>query len=1440
LRGSIGDRTADPPFLLITRDAVWFNPTSDHHLDVAELFAVRDRSPEAWEQIAAAYRGEFLQGFSVADSDPFEEWLRSQREECRRRMTDLFRRLADFRETQGDLNRAMEYARRQLELEGWLEDGHRRLMRLLALSGQRDQALVQFEACRRSLMSELGIAPSPETVALHDQIRDNVLARPNGTADLDKPADQPAQGYPPFKGLSWFEETDAALFCGREELTTTLVSEVRDFLTGADSRAQMLTIVGASGSGKSSIVRAGLIPALRELQVPTWGSFPPFQDSVVLLTPTSAPLVSLAANLAQMSESAPTVGQLVDSLSAGPQALHEVATRITADPEAPACLLLVVDQFEELFTLCRDEAGRRAFIDNLVYAATTSGPVMVVIVLRADFYAACAPYERLRQVLTDRQVYIGAMSLDELRRAMEEPAHRGNWFFEPGLTDLMLHDVSHAPGALPLLSHALLATWQRREGRTLTLAGYQSSGGIDGALAQSAETLYARFSLAEKVLARRIFLRLTEVVDAGEDGPPAYYIRRAPLSELIGKPEESAQAQRILSYLADARLVIIGHDSAEMAHEALIHAWPRLSDWLNENRNEIRLHHRLAVAAQEWQRSGCDEGLLLRGAQLEHARDLAAGRPHDLNDLEHDYLAAAVQREQARQQQQMAIARQIAEMEQTRAAEQAHAATELRRRSHFLAVASLAAVLLALVAVGFAHIARRNARQALDSESAALVAAAAAAQLEAEALVNADLATSRMLAVQATNAIDTDPELSVLLALEALERAETREAGESLHLALQSLRVRRAFATGATGGNLVLMALSPDGAHLATVGESEAVIWSTETGEPLHRFPLSDRLSLAYDLDFNTAGDALALAAANEGTGEIKVQSWDVATGTTAVHTLPIELTGLTDLSLGHDWQSVAVSRADGETMLLGVGDEVAIALDDHDGRVVDVEFSPGGDRLATASRDGTVIIWDVPETRSVGTGQVLAALESEARLAETGNLVKILFLDDASLALGFLGSVEVWDLADTTQPRLSLRGQTGLIKNLAVSPDQSRLATTGQDGITSVWDLSRGDPLLSLASHYAPVDSAAFSPDGMEVVTMDRYGLAKVWDARSLLLGERGTFQVDRGTFDAELSPDGQSLALGNVAGPASIWDTSSGRRLFTLPSGAGPVYRVAYSPDGRRLATVGQDNQIRIWDPATGEQLLAFSGHGAGAAGGLFAGTLDAAFSPDGRSLVTAGADGQAIIWDPATGRKLRTLAGHTGAVQSVVYSPDGTLIATSTDQNDTTVKVWTARSGDVIYTLAGHPAHVWGLAFSPDSKLLVSGGARGVIKVWDMATGQEVYQRVDKSDDVGSIAFTPDGDYFLTTGAVPLRIWRSTDGEEILTLAGPMIWAIDISSDGRWVFAADIDGVVRVLALNLADAIPLAHERLTRWWRPDECLRYLGSAECPPAPADLLPTR
>ena len=453
----------------------------------------------------------------------------------------------------------------------------------------------------------------------------------------------PAPGDPPYKGLQSFDEADAEHFLGREQLTARLVNRLR--------QNPFLAVVGASGSGKSSLVRAGLVPALRGGQPLADGGLPPTGSSrwaIRLLTPTAHPRDALAVAVTSPDAPPDAAAALAAQLAADSGALAAAARGLLAAEDRPR-LLLVIDQFEEVFALARDAAERRALFDNLVAALDPAAdhPISVVVALRADFYARFAEHDGLRDLIARHQEYIGAMSRDELFRAIVAPAARGDWKLQEGLVELMLDDAGDEPGALPLLSHALLETWLRRRGRTMTLSAYAESGGVRGAIAKTAETIFQqRLTPEQRPIARAIFVRLTELGERADDGTPDTR-RRALFSELITRATDPQTLDAVLRILVDARLITTGvvpptdTQVVEVAHEALIREWPTLRAWLDQDREGLIRHRQLTQDVNDWLKLGRDPGALYRGARLARVQEWTADPSDPLSLTEVEFLDAS-------------------------------------------------------------------------------------------------------------------------------------------------------------------------------------------------------------------------------------------------------------------------------------------------------------------------------------------------------------------------------------------------------------------------------------------------------------------------------------------------------------------------------------------------------------------------------------------------------------------------------------------------------------------------------------------------------------------------------------------------------------------------------------------------------------------------------
>jgi WD40 repeat protein/transcriptional regulator with XRE-family HTH domain len=1237
-------------------------------------------------------------------------------------------------------------------------------------------------------VSALGLENEPKAVARLLELAANVRRE-----------DAPARGLCPYKGLSYFDEVDADLFVGRESLTSKLVERVLSLTSDSLPRhLRFLAIVGASGSGKSSLVRAGVVSALRWTQQSVdW--------QIYILTPTAYPLESLAMSVTQVDHAGITTTTLMDELAHDTRNLTLFIKR-KVQSEHGSCVLLVVDQFEELFSLCRSEEERKAFIDNLLIAASeVDTPITVVITLRADFYAHCATYPELREALAEHQEYIGVMNNDELRRAIEEPARRGRWELEPGLVDLLLRDVGSEPGALPLLSHALLETWLRRRGRLMTLSGYASSGGVRGAIAETAETVFSdQFTHEQQIIARRIFLRLTEL---GDESVTADTRRRAMFSELILKPEEAAATHSVLKALADARLIMTGENSAEVAHEALIREWPTLRGWLEENREGLRLHRQLTDAAHEWSSMNRESDLLFRGARLAHVREWAEQYREDLNALEHEFLNASIEQSErevlereAQRQRELEAAQILAETEQQRAEaerqraeEQTRSASQLRKRALYLTGAFIIALLMALTALFFGESAHQS---AVNAQTAS------------------HIAISRELAAAAITNLDADPERSILLALQAEKASDTLEAENALH---RSILASRVVLTVHHDGEVWSVAYSPDGNRFATASRDKtAKVWDASTGELL--LTLSGHTKSVGGVAFSPDGQWIATSSDDH-----TAMVWDAVTGKER-----FTLSGHTDsvwrVAYTPDGKRLATVSRDGSARMWDAGTGKQLFVMQYTDPLLALAFAPDGTRLATTTedaKDAKVIIWDASNGKqllllSLGSPAVLTSVAFSPdgkRVAVTG--------DGAP-------AVKMWDAHTGAELLESDLGVSNLSYGIAFSPDHKTAAVSGLNHKVTIWDPLTGQVLFTLTGHTHGVNGIAFSPDGKHLASASLDGTARIWDLTPTT--EALLIPVHGGSPRVTYSPDGTRILSGDADEKAAkIWDATSGKELLVLNNPMTQDYfSTAYSPDGKMVAAGNDENTITVWDAKTGEQIHVLSGHTDFVYG--------LAFSPDGTRLISGSYDNTAIIWDLETGKALLTLKGGgatDNGIPSVAFSPDGTHVVTGDFYGKG--MVWDAATGAKLLSLSGHTDTIWGIGYSPDGKRIATSSRDGTCKIWDAVTGKELLTLRGHTGTVISITFSPDGKRVASSSIDGfVKIWDATTGENLLTLQvdNNGIAGVSFSSDGKRLAVVANSGI-QILLLPIQDVIELAKSRVTRDLTTEECQQYLHVDICPGGP-------
>jgi len=1147
----------------------------------------------------------------------------------------------------------------------------------------------------------------------------------------------------PYRGLSRFEVSDARYFFGREQVTAELVAHVVG--------ASVLAVVGPSGSGKSSLVRAGLLPALRDGIVPGADRW-----TQVVMTPGPHPAHELVRRLAGRES------DRIDERALG--AAFDAAC--SALPPGGG-LLVFVDQFEEVFTACRDLSERRAFIDSLVRASERpEGAVTVIVTIRSDFYGQCADYPELARLLATNQVLLGTMSAEELRRAIELPAQLAGVKVEPGLAEAMVADAADEPGGLPLLSTALVEAWERRRERTLDVAGYRERGGVKGAVARLAESAYGGLTTSQREVARRLLPRLA---DLGEGD--ASVARRVSVPELIdGHPEGAG----VVATLINRRLLTSHDGMVEVAHEALLREWPRLRSWLEEDLHGRRLHRHLQRAAADWAESGREPSELYRGPRLVAALDWSGPRPDELNGVEREFLDAS---------------KGLAERETTEAQRRAQQQAVVNRRLRQLVAALAVGVVVALVAGGMALVQRAHAsRQAVLAESRAVAA---------RAVVENSLDRSLLLAREASNLDDSAETRSSLLA------SLVRNPG--------AVRVLRS-----TGDRLQTLALSPDGRFLAAPDNyGKTFVWDTRTFERLDP-PVAVSDIGAYGVAFTPDSRTLLTSAGVKGQSGGEIQLWDLETH---------QLTDRLDNGFFGFADRIAMS-ADGRTLAAGGRDSVAVwdlaaegrprfTLGPRPAAQRDIALSGDGRILAAAHANGVVLVWDVPSRTLV---RQLEGFPGAVALSPDG----------ATLAASTrTGSISLIDVA-TGAVRGTLAGHSDLLWGLSFSADGSALASAGDDRTAIVWDVSSGTRTETLRGHTGRVLGVAFSPDARRLYTGGLDGTVMAWElSGDQRLGDRvappagievlaGGYEWARGKPPLAVSPDGRLQAVGDAHGVVILRRLPGGEQVGRpmRASATGPVVRTAFSPDGSRLATPAADGDTVVWDVATQEEVARLKG---GHPPGVYAdgwnptgrgAVVSAAWSPDGRLVATGGTNGRVVVWDVAAGapvaEPLRASAGdgnpelYSSAVYDVAFSRDGRwLLAAVGADGHGEVVAWSMPSRALRHRFRADTTVALAVAAAPDNRTIASVGNDGKVRFWDLVTGRPLSGFLEgHGGPAHSAAFSPDGAILATAGpdGSPI-LWDVKSRKQLGSpLPGPFQQTrvnVAFAPDGRSLIAQYYDG-------------------------------------------------
>jgi WD40 repeat protein/DNA-binding SARP family transcriptional activator len=1267
------------------------------------------------------------------------------------------------------------------------------LMLAMYRAGRQAEALVVYREGRRVLVEELGIEPGRALQELERAVLSH-----DPSLDLADGQGVPAglEAGNPYKGLRAFEEADAADFFGRETLTEHLVERLRE--------TRFLAVVGPSGSGKSSVVRAGLVPALRRGALPGSESW-----RIVEMFPGAYPLEELEATLLRVGDQPPA--GLIEQLEDGERGLLRALKRIL--PADDSELVLVIDQLEEVFTLVEGEERRTHFLTILERAvADPRSRLRVVTTLRADFYDRPLLYSGFAELLRDYIEAVVPLMPDEFERAISAPAQRVGATLEPGLLAEMIADVAHEPGALPLLQYALTDLYERRDASVLTRASYHAIGGVSGALAGRAEETYARLNDAAQDAARQLFLRLVTLGEGTED--TRRRVDRGELGAMELDQDAMAEAMdafgtsRLLSFDRDPHT---GTPTVEVAHEALLREWPRLRRWIDAARDDVRMHRRLVSAAAEWTHSGRDQSFLLRGSHLGQFESWSDESRLTLTELEREFVttsSAEGRRELLHHQRQ-------------------------NRRLKALVAGIGVLLALAVVAGVVAFLQRQSAKREAT--------VALARQLGYEAVIEPRIDRAMLLAREAVN----------------LNRSTATE-GTLLATLLRSPEALATFPFPIRSRPLAL-SVRPDGKTLAVSDSgSEIRIFDTRTRRETHP-PIANigmGLAVPYSPDgsllaaLRPAGDPSGLALLDARSLEIvRVLPFDPLFTLNTTPLDPFEIAP-DDRAAFLTFAVLKPDRSDGPAYLddwnVATARRTTIRLG-SDG-ILGAEYVAAGKRIVTVT-DTQITTWDARTLRRlrtirqpVGRDAVVADVSPNGRTVAVGTS---------------FGSVTFVDVA-TGRLTPGNAAHSGAVAQLVFSPDGRVMVSTGDDARGIVWDARTAQPILTLAGHGAAITGAAFSRDGRTLFTASPDGVIFEWDlGTQRRFGQPFTMTSapPRIAIDAQLSPpplalspDGSDFAVRAGLSSVALYSTRSLRRLhrFAVHAG-GDVIGLAWSSAGE-LAVTGDGGRVQLWDVRARPRLVRVL-RGLRSIGRLREAVTTVAFSPDGRTVAAGDIKhtpravpvpyGAIAVWS-TSGKRLWLATGRS-RISTVVFSPDGKTIAAG--QSDGSVLLYYARTGRLERTL-----HLEGTsdlffttaAFTPDGKLLATGTAAGIVQLWDPATGAQIgHPTLVAAAPVASIAFNPSGGTFATAGGSDgfVKLWATKTQQQFgATFPGdPGQWGnAQYTPDGSKLIVVYQDGTGVVWPVSLQawedHACAVAGRNLTR----EEWSRFIGnppySTVCP----------
>lgn len=1187
---------------------------------------------------------------------------------------------------------------------------------------------------------------------------------------------------PPYPGLLAFEEDDAAIYFGRDDDIRRVIERLN--ARRSQGGAKLVTVLGASGSGKSSLLRAGVLPRLKQ-DKRNWIALRPFR-------PQLHPLEELAQVVANALGQSADWRRWRDAFIAEdiPRTLSDLARDLRAAQSAnEAQILITIDQAEELFG-ATEKPEAEIFLRIINDFLDERLPFLVVLALRSDYLGQL---QQAPGLMAQPEVFpLKPMPLIRVRDIIDGPARIAGFTVEDALVMAAMRDAA-TDDSLPLLAFALRELYGRfgQTGR-LTVETYNALGDqalglspLENAVRRKADEVIAAAKPVPEDLQALKEAFVPAMVRVNAEGE---YVRRP--ARMDSLPEK---ARPLIDRLARARLLVIqkeedGATMVEVAHEALLRKWPLLRGWLDEEREFLIGKDRIEQDLRDWQKAPPSEKTeaLLSGLKLTRARTWLISKPMQLSEAEREFIQASISAYEAEAAQRERIKAQAESFLLSGQSQQALGSgdIELALRRGVEAVESWPT-----------HEAERALRKVLEGTLVRLIlfngrsVNRAVFSSDGKRIVTAsddrtarvwDVATGSPLATLTGHtdyvldaAFSPDGKCIVTASRDHTARVWDAETGN-----LQA-------ALGGHGDWVYRAGFSPDGKRIVTASrDCTARVW--DAGARTLMVTLAGHSDWVYRAAFSPDGKRVVTASMDN-----TAQVWDAESGKSLA-----TLSGHTDAVLG------AAFLPDGVRIVTASKDHTARLWNSHSGKSLTTllghtdlvwyaAVSPDGKRIVTASKDHTARVWD-PES-----GDLLITLSGHTRtvyhaaFSPDGKRIVTASLDQTA---------RLWD-ADTGHLQAALAGHNNEIWRAAFSPDGRRIVTASMDNTARVWDVEFGHPLATLIGHADVVFDAVFSPNGISVLTAGKDHTARIWDSVSGHLEATLTGHSDA-VIGAAFSPDGRRIVTTSRDGTARVWDAGTCAMKWTLSPSVGTD--AAFSPDGKRIVTASPDMTAGVWDVESGQLVNTLTGHT-----GL---VYRQAFSPDGTRIVTASMDSTARVWDAETGHPLAKLIGHTDAVLGAAFSPDGKRIVTVSP--DMTARVWDAESGSAIATLTGHADRVSNAKFSPDGRRIVTSSADNTARIWDAESGNLLATSTGHTHLVLSASFTPDGKRIVTASAdKTARIWDAEMGHSlgILAVHSDAVLNATFSPDGKRVVTASKDGTARIYIADLNDLLKWAKTQL-----------------------------